>query len=463
MKPCVRFAPSPTGDPHLGFARTALFNFLFARNKGGQFLLRIEDTDLERSKKQYIDQIIDALEWLGLNWDLEVFYQSKRTSNYKKYLQNLLEQGKAYRCFADKAELQKIRRQTGSYKYNGLWRNRSDDEIKERLNEGKPYTLRLKTPVDGSVQFKDMIYGDIIVSNSEIDDFIIARSDGSPVYNFTNVIDDLDMGITHVIRGEDHISNTPKQIQIYKALRMDIPEFAHLPMILGEDKKRLSKRHGATSVLAYRDKGYQPEALINYLALLGWNPGTEEELMNLDQLISKFKFSRVQKKSAVFDPQKLEWISSKYILKEDSNIILRLIREINPKWGLNKDDLYCKKVINIMRSRCKFIPEFISNSEYFFSDPKISSLNKHENILKDLKKVITTETIELFDSIETWDKRSIEQIFNKFLDKTSFSFGKVMRLMRLSISGRLNGPSLFEIMEILGKTSSIRRLKSTVI
>ena len=352
MKPRVRFAPSPTGEPHLGFARTALFNFLFARNKGGQFLLRIEDTDLERSKKQYIDQILDALEWLGFNWDLEVFYQSKRTSNYKKYLQKLLDQGKAYRCFADKAELQKIRRQTGSYNYNGLWRNRSDDEIKEQLNEGKPYTLRLKTPVDGSVQFKDMIYGDIIVLNSEIDDFIIARSDGSPVYNFTNVIDDLDMGITHVIRGEDHISNTPKQIQIYKALRMDIPEFAHLPMILGEDKKRLSKRHGATSVLAYRDKGYQPEALINYLALLGWNPGTKEELMNLDQLISKFKFSRVQKKSAVFDPQKLEWISSKYILKEDSNIILRLIREINPNWGLNKDDFYCKKVINIMRSRC---------------------------------------------------------------------------------------------------------------
>ena len=460
MKPCVRFAPSPTGEPHLGFARTALYNFLYAKNKGGQFLLRIEDTDLERSKKKYIDQIIQSLDWLGLHWDKEVFFQSNRKSNYGKYLQILLDNGKAYRCFANRAELQKIREQTGTYNYNGLWRDRTEEEIFEELNKGKTYTVRLKTPVSGSIHFKDMIYGDIVVSNSEIDDFIIARSDGSPVYNFTNVIDDQDMDITHIIRGEDHISNTPKQIQIYKALGWQIPQFAHLPMILGEDKKRLSKRHGATSVLSYKDKGYQSEALINYLALLGWNPGTEEEIMNLDQLISKFNFSRVQKKSAVFDHKKLDWISSKYLTMQDNNDILKSIRKLNPDWGSDRDDSYCIKVISVLRSRCKSFIDIVISSEYFFSDPKILSNDNIKSIIKDPDKVIIKEIILLFNSLKSWDKGSLEKIFNIFLEKKIYSFGKVLKPLRFAICGSLNGPSLFELMEILGKDITINRLKT---
>ena len=224
MKPRVRFAPSPTGEPHLGFARTALYNFLFAKNKGGQFLLRIEDTDLERSKNDYIETMLSSLRWLGLNWDEEVVFQSKRGDNYNKYIKLLLETGRAYRCFASKDELEKIRKEKKSFTYNGLWRNKSVDEIKKQLEGGNPYTIRLKTPKSGNVNFKDAIYGDISVSNQEIDDFIIVRSDGNPVYNFTNVIDDGAMNITHVIRGEDHIPNTSKQILIYLALGWKVPQ-----------------------------------------------------------------------------------------------------------------------------------------------------------------------------------------------------------------------------------------------
>ena len=296
MKPRLRFAPSPTGQLHLGGARTALSNYLYAKKNGGQFLVRIEDTDIERSKKEHIDQICNSLQWLGLNWDEELIYQSKRREYYSNSLEDLLSSGKAYRCFASKEELDQIRKETGSYHYNGLWRNKSDDDINRELEKKTPFTIRIKSPNQGHTVFDDMIYGSISISNAEIDDFIISRSDGSPVYNFTNVIDDQSMKITHVVRGEDHISNTPKQILIYKAFNWEPPIFAHLPMILGEDKKRLSKRHGATGVQSYRDEGFQPEALLNYLALLGWNPGTEEEIMDLEQLVSKFDISRVQKK-----------------------------------------------------------------------------------------------------------------------------------------------------------------------
>jgi len=332
----VRFAPSPTGELHLGSARTALFNYLFAKNNQGKFLLRIEDTDTERSQKVHIDQAINSIKWLGLIPDEEIVFQSHRSKIYQKYLNLLLSSGKAYRCFASKQELQLIREKTNSFQYNGLWRDRSDEEINEQLELGNPFTIRLKTPNKGSIAFGDLIFGEIRVSNNEIDDFIIIRSDGSPVYNFTNVIDDYDMNISHVIRGEDHISNTPKQLHIYQALGFDNPSFAHLPMILGEDKKKLSKRHGAESVESYKDKGFQSAPLINYLALLGWNPGTNEEIMNLPQLISKYDLQKVQKKSAVFDSKKFNWVSSQYLLKQDPNTILQLIRKLEPTWGEKK-------------------------------------------------------------------------------------------------------------------------------
>ena len=454
----VRFAPSPTGELHLGGARTALSNFLFARNKKGKFLLRIEDTDLKRSKIAHTNQIIKSLDWLGLQYDEEIIYQSKRSDRYRRYLKILLELGSAYHCFATKKELEEIRIQTNSYQYNGLWRYKSENEIKEQLELGSAYTIRLKTPNKGSITLKDMIYGDINIKNDEIDDFIIMRSDGSPVYNFTNVVDDYHMNISHVIRGEDHLSNTPKQMYIYSALGWETPKFAHLPMILGEDKKRLSKRHGANSIETYKNEGYLPEALLNYLSFLGWNPGTDEEIMDLSQIISKFDLARVQKKSAVFDPGKLSWVSSQHISKQNPKKIFESIRNLDPKWGIDKEDSFCIGVVKLMRNRSNSLTYIVNESIYLFKAPK--TFNN-----KDLKKVwnkktgqILTEICQLYTSSERWNEKNIEKIFKKYIENSNHNLGQVMKPMRLAICGSLTGPSLFEIMELLGNEDSIKRL-----
>ncbi len=454
----VRFAPSPTGELHLGSARTALFNFLFAKNNQGKFILRIEDTDTERSKKKHIDQAINSLEWLGFKPDEEIVFQSHRSKIYKKYLNYLLASGKAYRCFASKQELHLMREETNSFQYNGLWRNRGDEEIKEQLDSGSPFTIRLKTPSDGHVAFNDLIYGEIKVANSEIDDFIIIRSDGSPVYNFTNVIDDQEMSISHVIRGEDHISNTPKQLHIYQALGFDYPSFAHLPMILGEDKKKLSKRHGAESVESYRDKGYQSAPLINYLALLGWNPGTDEEIMDLTQLISRYDLRKVQKKSAVFDSKKFSWVSSQHLLKQDPNSILKFIRILDPNWGVNKEDNFCLKVIELMKPRSDSIQEIMIKSHFFYDIPNRYEPNDHKKVWKDNTEAILKDIILLYERSEIQNSQNLEKLFKSFIQTSGFGFGQVMKPMRLALCGSLTGPSLFEIMELLGIEESIKRI-----
>ena len=458
MKPRLRFAPSPTGQLHLGGARTALSNYLYAKKNGGQFLVRIEDTDLERSKKEHIDQICDSLQWLGLNWDEELVYQSKRGESYNNSLEDLLSSGKAYRCFASKEELEQIRKEAGSYHYSGLWRNKSDNDINIELEKKTPFTIRLRSPNDGHTVFNDMIYGNISISNSEIDDFIIARSDGSPVYNFTNVIDDQNMNITHVVRGEDHISNTPKQILIYKAFSWEPPIFAHLPMILGEDKKRLSKRHGATGVQSYRDEGFQPESLLNYLALLGWNPGTEEEIMGLDQLVSKFDISKVQKKAAVFDQKKLNWISSQHLALQNDQDILDRIRLISTEWGIKEDNSFCLCVINIMKTRSRSLVDLIDQAGYFFNDPSSFNENDVQKTWKEDSQVILEEVIQMLGNIDDWTANELELILKKYMENNGYGFGKVMKPVRLGLCGNLQGPSLFDIMELLGKEVVINRL-----
>ena len=458
MKPRLRFAPSPTGQLHLGGARTALSNYLYAKKNGGQFLVRIEDTDLERSKKEHIDQICDSLQWLGLNWDEELVYQSKRGESYNNSLEDLLSSGKAYRCFASKEELEQIRKEAGSYHYSGLWRNKSENDINIELEKKTPFTIRLRSPNDGHTVFNDMIYGNISISNSEIDDFIIARSDGSPVYNFTNVIDDQNMNITHVVRGEDHISNTPKQILIYKAFSWEPPIFAHLPMILGEDKKRLSKRHGATGVQSYRDEGFQPESLLNYLALLGWNPGTEEEIMGLDQLVSKFDISKVQKKAAVFDQKKLNWISSQHLALQNDQDILDRIRLISTEWGIKEDNSFCLCVINIMKTRSRSLVDLINQAGYFFNDPSSFNENDVQKTWKEDSQVILEEVIQMLGNIDDWTANELELILKKYMENNGYGFGKVMKPVRLGLCGNLQGPSLFDIMELLGKEVVISRL-----
>ena len=458
MKPRVRFAPSPTGQLHLGGARTALSNFLFAKNQGGKFLVRIEDTDLERSKKEYIDQICDSIQWLGLNWDEKLVYQSENISSYKEYLNRLLISKKAYRCFASKEELDNIRQYSGSFHYTGIWRDREESEINKEIDNGTPFTIRLRTPQNGVTEFNDLIYGNISVSNIEIDDFIIARSDGSPVYNFTNVIDDKSMAITHVIRGEDHVPNTAKQILIYDALGCEKPQFAHLPMILGDDKRRLSKRHGATGVDEYRKMGYQPTALLNYLALLGWNPGTEEEIFNLNQLIDKFDLSKVQKKSAIFDYKKFKWISSRHLMMQDSLNLLESIREINPQWGMTADNIHCMKILELLKPRSNSLVGLMNQSEYFFNHNK-------EFDKKDLIKIWEEDTSQIIldlkmilESLGEWVSSILESEVKEFIEGTGFGFGKVMRPLRFALCGNLKGPSLFDIMELLGKEESLKRI-----
>ncbi|MFL3007697.1 MAG: glutamate--tRNA ligase [Candidatus Neomarinimicrobiota bacterium] len=454
----VRFAPSPTGELHLGSARTALFNYLFAKNNQGKFLLRIEDTDTERSRKVHIEQAINSIRWLGLKPDEEIVFQSRRSKIYKKYLNYLLTSGKAYRCFASKKELQLIRQKTNSFQYNGLWRNKSDEEINEQLELGSPHTIRLKTPNKGHIVFDDLIYGEIRVSNSEIDDFIIRRSDGSPVYNFTNVVDDHDMGISHVIRGEDHVSNTPKQLHIYQSLGFDNPFFAHLPMILGEDKKKLSKRHGAESVESYRDKGFQPGPLINYLALLGWNPGTNEEIMDLTQLISKYDVQKVQKKSAVFDSKKFSWVSSQYLIKQDLNTILQSIRSLEPSWGANKTEDFCMRVIDLMIPRCNFIGDIIKESHYFFDYPKAYNLDDQKKVWKEKTAIILKDVMKLYEKVDCQDHQGLEGLFKEYIKSSGHGFGQVMKPMRLAICGSLTGPSLFDLMDLIGIDDSLKRI-----
>ena len=462
MKPRVRFAPSPTGQLHLGGARTALSNYLFSKNQGGKFLVRIEDTDLERSKKEYTDQICQSLDWLGLKWDEELVYQSANTSVYKTHIDTLLKDNKAYMCFASKKELEDIRKESSSFHYPGIWRDRDVGDIRSEIKKGSPFTVRLKTPKEGKTSFQDLIYGNISVENNEIDDFIIVRSDGSPVYNLTNVVDDCSMEITHVIRGEDHVSNTPKQILIYHALGFKVPIFAHLPMILGEDNKRLSKRHGAAGVNEYERMGYQPDALLNYLALLGWNPGTDEEIFDLSSLVKNFDIRRVQKKSATYDQKKFNWISSQHLMKEDSVKVLNRLASIDPEWGKSKRQDYLIKVIDLMKPRSNSLTDLIHQSRYFFSSPKEFDSNQLQKIWKQDTAEKIIELKNVLDSINIWEAIELESNFRSFAYQRGIGIGKVMQPMRFLICGSLQGPSLFDLMELIGKEESLNRINHTI-
>lgn len=462
-KPRVRFAPSPTGQLHLGGARTALYNWLFAKNKDGIFILRIEDTDKIRSKQEYTDQICDSLKWLGLDWDGEIVFQSKRTDLYKSAIKKLLETGKAYRCFCSKEKIAEERKQAemsgGGYYYSGTCRNLDQKIIEANIENGKPFSVRIAVP-EGYTEFDDKIYGNIKVNNKEIDDFIIARTDGSPVYNLVVAIDDNDMKITHIIRGEDHISNTPKQLMIYNALNYPIPEFAHLPMILGPDKKRLSKRHGATGVQEYRDQGYLASALINYLALLGWNPGTEQEIFSADELINAFSIERVQKKSAVFDERKLQWMSGQHIYKKTAAEILDSIRAYDPNWRKSNDENYVLKVIELMKERVKSLRDIQEMTSVFFEDPNNYDVKAVKKKWKDksVNALIVKFEKSLAD-IEIWDAEQIEIVLRNLAEHENISAGKIIHPTRLALSGTDSGPSLFAMMELLGKETCLRRIQ----
>ena len=458
----VRFAPSPTGQLHLGGARTALFNYLFAKRSKGKFLLRIEDTDRERSRHEYVEQILDSLSWLGLDCDDEPIFQSSRSDRYSEIVERLLANRTAYRCFATEKELNKIREETKTYLYPGLWRDRSDNEVQSKMDAGESFTVRLRTPLSGSTSFIDQIYNKIETPNKEIDDFVIARSDSSPVYNLVVAVDDHDMGITHVIRGEDHVSNTPKQIMIYQALNWNLPSFAHLPMILGPDKKRLSKRHGATGVQAFREQGYLPEALNNYLALIGWNPGTDQEMFNMEQLAETFDLGKVNKKSAVFDDKKLNWISGHHLMFRSNKDILENVRSLTPGWGKTESDVYVMKVIDQLKVRSKTLIQLAEQSKYFFTDPESIDEEAKMKSWKDNTRELLATYFKHISELDDWDQNSLESLLRTVANDAGVGAGKIIHPVRLALSGITHGPSLFIMMELLGKERCTRRIRTVI-
>ena len=465
--PCVRFAPSPTGKLHLGGARTALFNWLYAKHNGGNFFLRIEDTDRERSKQEYTDQILNSLEWLGLEWSEPLIYQSKRNLIYKEEVQKLLDNGRAYRCFLTKEELQvareKAKKEGGEFRVPKTYRDLSLDDQKGLINSGQSFTIRLKIPSKGSTFFEDKIYGKINVNNNEIDDFIIVRSDGSPTYNFTVVVDDNNMCINYVIRGEDHISNTPKQILIYSALNYPVPDFAHLPMILGSDKKRLSKRHGAAAVEDFREQGYSVDALLNYIAMLGWNSDSEDELFSLEDLISKFDINKIQKKGAVYDEKKLHWVAGQHMIRKSEKNLLNEIRKDDQNWQKHSKDTYIFSVLKLMKIRAKTLNELKEVCAYFFSDPKDFDENAIIKRWKDksVNKLINNFITRL-EKLSSWSQKDLDESLRDTAQEMAVSAAKLIHPVRLAVSGQSHGPGLFELIELLGKMTTLRRLRKAL-
>jgi glutamyl-tRNA synthetase len=464
----LRFAPSPTGDLHVGGARAALFNWLYARKTGGKFLLRIEDTDVERSSGKYLDSILDSLKWLGLAWDEEPVRQSERGELYRGAVKKLLANGSAYRCFCTKEELEAER--TGSpqemtFQYSGKCRCLTQETIEGYLNEGRPYTVRFRVS-PGETSFNDLVHGVTTFNNGTIGDFIIARADGSPVYLLGVAVDDADMNITLCMRGDDHISNTPKQIMLMRALGAEIPRFAHLPQVLGPDKKKLSKRHGAASVLEYQKMGFLAPALVNFLALLGWNPGDDREKMSIEELIHAFSIEGIAKKSGVFDLKKLEWLNGLYLNDLPTEEILMLVlpnfidNGLIPPGSRKEEREYLLKIIHLLKERCRVLPDFVSQSVYFFREPENYEEKGMSKYFGDRRAAdLLDELADRFETLSVFDEKTTENTVREMVEKNEMNPGKLIHSTRLAVTGVTNGPGLFELLAVIGKERVVERLK----
>lgn len=450
----TRFAPSPTGYLHIGGARTALFNFLFAKNQGGKFILRIEDTDVERSTEESVKAILDGMIWLGLKWDEGPFFQSQRMERYKYYAEKLLEEGKAYYCFCQPEELQERRERALKEGKKPVYDRRCRD--RKDYPAGVKPVVRFKAPLEGETVVDDLIKGKVVFNNSELDDLIIMRSDGYPTYNFAVVIDDVDMNITHIIRGDDHLNNTPRQIQIYKALGFPIPKFAHVPMILGSDKTRLSKRHGATSVMAYKEMGYINKALVNYLVRLGWSYG-DQEIFSLDEMIEKFNIENIGKSAAVFNPEKLLWLNSYYIRTMDIDELVDISLEFFIRKELNPEREILKKIIRSLRERSKTLVELVDGSLVYFED-------NFDYDVDAIKKFFSEKGLDIINHIFEELKKGLtdEASFEKLVRSTAENFNVkvvvVAQQLRIALTGKTVSPSLYDIISIIGLDRTLNRI-----
>jgi len=455
----TRFAPSPTGSLHVGGARTAIFNWLFARHAGGQFILRIEDTDRTRSTEESIQEITDAMQWLGLDWDEGPFRQSDRLDIYQKIANELLESGHAYKCYVTSEELEEKRNEAQSkgevLRYKREW---------AKLNEAPdtPYVIRLQTPDEGTIEVQDSLRGTVTFDAVEVDDFIILKRDGFPTYNFAVVVDDATMNITHVIRGDDHLINTPRQVLIYNALSYDIPKMAHVSMILGADNKRLSKRHGATSVVAYKDKGYLPEAIINFLSRLGWSHG-DQEIFTKTELIEKFTLDNVGKSAAVFNEEKLEWLNSWYIKNEPPEKIAGLVLPLLKEKGLDVElDEKLIKIVIELSQRAKTLNDIADTIGYFYAEEiKYDEKAANKFLTPEILPVLQDITDRL-SQLSDFNMDEMHKIFDQVMEERELKLGKIAQPVRVALTGGTVSPGIFEVMDILGKDEVIKRLNSAI-
>ncbi len=456
----TRFAPSPTGYLHLGNARTAIFSYLFARHHGGKFILRIEDTDMERSTKEYERMLVEDLEWLGLDWD-EFYRQSERFDIYREYAKRLLENGHAYMCFCTQEELQEEReraeRMGVAYRYSGKCRALIGESAERLAREGKPYTIRFRVPDGEVVVFEDLIKGHIAISVDDFGDFVIVRSDGTPTYNFVVVVDDALMGITHVIRGEDHIPNTPKQILIYRALDFEVPQFAHLPVILGEDRSKLSKRHGAVSVRNYRQDGYLPEALLNYLCLLGWSPKEGREIFSKDELIELFDLRDVNSSPAVFSREKLRWMNGVYIREVVS--LERLSQAIEPflrSAGYEFDRDYLLRVLSRARDAFETLSEAVERIRPFFADE--FELDEQAKSILENSKAQEVLSFVLENLGEELSGQTIKELAKRAQKELGIKPKDYWHTLRITLTGSLEGIGIDVLCDVLPRERFVRRI-----
>jgi glutamyl-tRNA synthetase len=481
----VRFAPSPTGYLHVGGARTALYNWLFARHSGGVLILRIEDTDADRSKPELTTAIIDSLKWLGLHWDEGPIYQSQRMDRYRAVASELEASGHAYPCFCSQEELQakraKAEAERRQWKYDGTCRLLSAEERQRLRAQGRRATIRFRVPDSGKTSFEDQVFGHIEVEHRELEDFVLLRSDGGPTYHLGVVADDLDLRVTHVIRGADHISNTPKQILMYQALKAPVPIFAHLPLILGPDKQRLSKRHGATAVGAYREQGFLPEALVNFLALLGWTPPGGKEIVPLEEMVREFELTTVSKSNAVFDLEKLAWMNSEYIRHLPLERLLPLVKQELKEAGLGArepglgairsesgaqnpdgtviDEARFEKTVLLLQSRARSLKDFPGAFRAFFSDEFAYDPDAAKKYWKDAALPPLLDALaERLELTQPFDLAGTETALRSLAEEKGVKAGLLINAARVALTGQAVAPSLFEVMVTLGQPRVVARL-----
>ncbi|MCP4334244.1 MAG: glutamate--tRNA ligase [Gammaproteobacteria bacterium] len=457
----TRFAPSPTGVLHVGGARTALFCWLYSKKTNGKFVLRIEDTDLERSTPESVQAILDAMDWLGLDYDEGPYYQTQRFDRYREVIGQLVEQGHAYYCQCSKQRLEKLRERQMVDKqkprYDGCCR-----DLNLQPEEGVAMVVRFRNPQQGVVSFRDHVKGEVSVSNQELDDLIIARGDGIPTYNLSVVVDDMDMGITHVLRGDDHVNNTPRQVNILRALGAEVPEYAHVPMILGDDGKRLSKRHGAVGVMEYFEAGYLPEAMLNYLVRLGWSHG-DQEIFTRAQMIELFSLDGLNKSASSFNTEKLNWINQQYLMHEPLANIIGLVKQRLDRLGLACDEaLDLTTIVDLYRQRVSTVNQLVDNILYCFQDFSSYDAKAAAKVLKPVALGPLQRLLEGLRALENWDVVAIHAVIEAVTVELEIGMGKVGQPLRVAVTGGSFSPPIDQTVELLGKERSIARIERAI-